>query len=442
VLLALKAAGLALDSTIRFYLGDSAAYLYGAMDNGRLPDDRSFTYSFLLRGLVRPFEALSALLIWQTLAGVAVAVLAWHVLVRRLDVPARVALGAACLIAIEPAQLYYERMVLAEAFGILAFMLFFAAASAYVASGRAVWLPAVAALGLAAASLRLNYLPVVLVISLIVPLLSAVGQSRRGASKTGGHLLLAAACVATMHLGYQQWVGAIFGTPPAYLGRAGFMQLGLVMPLVTPEQLARVGVPDDLAPSLVYPIEDPQARMRHQWSPGGFVHALRERSIAVEPVARPLAAMALRENPLGLVRLGLPTTAQYFTADGIAHALNNDLGHRVIPDEILASLRAVWRHDATGVWARETPVSRYFRHGTWWLVATLFLLAPLAIAVAVRSRPSPRRAQAWLLALVSLGLVAAHVLFVPVALYRYMHPLPVFVLMAAACVFGTRRVRT
>jgi hypothetical protein len=40
----LKAVLLALDPTIRLYLGDSIAFLWGAMDDGRLPDDRSFTY--------------------------------------------------------------------------------------------------------------------------------------------------------------------------------------------------------------------------------------------------------------------------------------------------------------------------------------------------------------------------------------------------------------
>ena len=86
--LMLKAGVLVLDTTVRLYLGDSAAYLAGAQDHRWLPTDRSFTYS-----------------------------------------------------------LYLERMVMAETLGLCAFVGCIAAACAYLASARVAWLPVVAALG-------------------------------------------------------------------------------------------------------------------------------------------------------------------------------------------------------------------------------------------------------------------------------------------------------
>ena len=261
-LVAIKILFLYLDPTVRIYLGDSAAYLYGAMDDGRLPDDRSFTYSFLIRLLVTPFDGLSALLPWQSLAGVDVALLLFVALRRYLGVSGGVAAGAACLLAIEPAQLFYERMVLAETAGVLSFVAFYAAAAAYVASGRARWLPLVAILGLLAASFRLNYLPVVLVISLTLPLIRSVDTWPMAWRTLLSHMAIALCAVTVLHVGYRTWVALVFSSPPGYIARAGFMQLGLVTPLVRPDHFERVGLPRNFADELDYPLSDPDARTR------------------------------------------------------------------------------------------------------------------------------------------------------------------------------------
>lgn len=443
-LIAIKAVFLWLDPTVRLYLGDSAAYLYGAMDDGRLPDDRSFTYSFLIRALVRPFDGLLALLPWQALAGIGIALVLFLALRRYLQVPWTLAAGAACLLAIEPAQLFYERMVLAETFGLLWFVLFYLAAAAYLASGRAAWLPIVAAVGLLAATFRLNYLPVVLVISVGLPVMHGVLAWPTPRRPLLSHVALAVCAVVVTHVGYRAWVAAIFESPPGYVARAGFMQLGLVMPLVRAEHLERVGLPRNFADELDHSISDPAARMRHMWAPGGFVRELRDRKHDVELVARELSRLAVRDDPLGLVRLGVGTVGNYFTADGIEHALDNDLGRRAIPPDILWSLREEWNYDASGVPTRVTAVSRYFEVGTWWLVACLFVLLPLSVLNAGGHWRTPQRAHAVLAALFGIGLVLAHVLFVPVAFYRYLHPLPFFVLLNAAAwpAFGRRAALT
>jgi hypothetical protein len=430
-LLAVKAILLAIDPTIRVYLGDSAAFLYGAMDDGRLPDDRSFTYSLIIRTLVHPFAQLSLLAVWQSVAGVATAMVLWFTLEARFAVSRPLAMAAACILALEPAQLYYERMVLAETFGLLAFVMFFAASAAYVSKPSWWWLPVAGALGLLAATLRLNYLPIVLAISLVLPLLRVFDRRHVAMRSLVSHTAIAAVAVAALHGGYCYAVGQIFGVPPGYLGRAGFMQLGLVMPLVKPVHLERVGLPADLESDLQFPLAAPNARMAHLWAPGGLVRELRRRALDVEAIARPLSRMAVTDNPLGLVALGLHTVGDYFREGAIQHALHNDLGRRPIPADILWGLREYWSYDASGLSTRVTLISWSFERATWWLVACLFLLVPVATLNALVHWPTPLRVQALLAALFAVGLVAAHVLFVPVALYRYLHPLPFFVLMNA-----------
>ena len=436
VLIALKLAFVALDSTIRLYLGDSVAYLYGAMDNGRLPDDRSFTYSWLLRWLVWPFGDLYVLLAWQSLAGIGIALLLWLSLVRYFHASRAVATAAAVILAMEPAQLYYERMVLAETFGLLWFVAFYAACAEYLMAGRARWLVVAAALGLLAATFRLNYLPVALVLSLGVPLLRA-WLMRPAPRVVLSHMAIALCAVAVLHIGYREAVALIFGTPPGYVGRAGFMQLGLVSPLVRPEHFERVGLPPSLPDALRYPLSDPDARMRHMWSPGGLVEELKRRDVHVDRIGRELSSMALRDDPWGLVRMGLATVENYFTPEGIAHALDNDLGRREIPPDVLRGLREAWAYDAAEVPTRVTVVSRYFEAGTWWLVACLFVLPPLSLVAVLACWSTPARTQAVLAALIAIGLALSHLLFVSVAFYRYLHPLPFFVLLTACAGLGS-----
>jgi hypothetical protein len=440
-LVALKAITLAADPIIRVYLGDSAAYLYGARDDGRLPDDRSFIYSFLIRVLVRPFEQLATLAQWQSLAGILIAALLWAVLVRRFAVPRTLAFLAACALALEPAQLYYERMVLAETFGLLAFVMFFAAGAAYLASRRVWWLPIAAALGLLSASLRLNFLPIALVISVALPLLPMFDRKAPRMRSTVAHLAVALVAVAAAHGGYRSWVAYIFDVPPAYLGRAGFMQLGLVMPLVKPAHLVQVGLPADFESQLQFPLADPDARMPHLWAPGGFVPVLRQRGLDVERIARQLSLLAAADDPLGVVRLGLHTLADYFREDAIASALYNDLGRRELPYDVVWSLREHWGYDATGLPTRVSAVSKWFEVGTWWLVACLLLLAPVAVANVIVQWSGEHRVQALLAGLFGVGLVIAHILFVPVAFYRYLHPLPFFLVVNALPLTLTLRAR-
>jgi hypothetical protein len=439
--IAVKAIFLWLDPTIRVYLGDSAAYLWGAIDGGRLPEDRSFTYSLIIRAVAGPYESLMPLIRWQSLAGVVTAVILYLTLARRFDVRHGVAVVAACVLAVEPAQLYYERMVLAETFGLVAFAAFFATACAYLASRRAIWLPTAALCGLAAVTLRLNYLPVVLVISLVLPLLPLLDRSTASRMVTVKHFALSTLCVVAFHAAYTVRVGALFGVSPTYLPRSGFLRLGLVLPLVRPEHFARVGLPSDLETELGYAIADPHARMPHLWAPGGLVRALRARGLDVERVANELSRMAVVDNPFGLVRLGIYTLGDYFRPEEIQTALENDLGRRAIPPDALWNLREHWGYDATDLHARATVVSRYFEAGTVWLVACLVLAIPLGLLNLAVSWSTPQRSYALLVCLFGVGLVLAHVLFVPVAFYRYLHPLPFFVLAAAVPVVTTLRSR-
>jgi phosphoglycerol transferase MdoB-like AlkP superfamily enzyme len=72
-------------------------------------------------------------------------------------------------------------------------------------------------------------------------------------------------------------------------------------------------------------------------------------------------------------------------------------------------------------------------------VACLFVLPVLSVLNVAAHWHTPRRGQAVLAGLFGIGLVLAHVLFVNVAFYRYLHPLPFFVLLNGLAAFGYDR---
>jgi hypothetical protein len=444
----LKAAAILLDPQIRLFLGDSASYLFAARSDEWLPGDRSFTYPLLLESLVRPTGSLQALLYWQALAGIGIALLLARVLRVHFRLPALPVLLATCAFALEPAQLFYERMVLAETFGLLAFVAFYAAACAYLVHARVAWLAVVAVLGIGAVSLRMNYLPVVTVITLALPLVMLLDPARRPrAWRLLAHCMVAALCFWGTHGQYKQYVGELFDTKPAYIARAGFMRMGLVAPLIKPEHFLRVGLPADFADRLAYDLADPHTRPSQLWNHGGLADAIAEAGLDVNRTCRKLSIYALRDDPFGVVRLALVTLAGYFNPDSSARRLAKDLGRDPLPypARVVSSVKNYWHYDMSGVAERWTPVSRAFAAASSWLVACLFLLLPLSLANVLVHWRDPRRLQAVLAALFGIGLVSSEVLFSNIASYRYLHAFPFFVLVnalpLAATLWHRRRQR-
>lgn len=432
-LVVLKVATLLLDPQVRLFLGDSASYLLAASSDWK-PSERSFTYPLLIEALVGPIGDLDALPCWQALAGIGTALLLAWLLRRCLALPRGLVFVATCLFALEPAQLFYERMVLAETFGLLAFAGFFAAASAYLVRGRPAWLVVTCLLGLAAVSLRLNYLPVVMVVSLSLPLLFLLDRRhvRPAWPALAGHMLIAAICFWGMHGQFRNYVGTMFDRPPGYIGDAGFMRMGLVAPLIKPEHFVRTGLSADFAARLKFDLADPRTRPAQLWTEGGLADALRQQGLDVDATCRKLSMYAIRDDPFGIVRLGIGTLADYFDEDSAELRLIKDLARAPeYPPDLVESVRAQWHADVDGVAQRWTPVSRLFATGSNWLVACLFLLLPLCLANALAYWRDPRRLQAAFGAMVGIGLVATEVLFSNIASYRYLHPMPFFVLLNA-----------
>lgn len=444
-LVAVKLAILMHDTNPRFFLWDSVTYLRGALD-GSLPRDRSFMYSLLIGAIAVPSHSLHALVIAQSLAGVASAFFVYVILRTFLAVRFEVALIAALLVAIEPSQLFYERMVMAEAFGSAIWLGFLVLVLAYVRDGRSFWLPAIAVAGIMAIAFRLNGTAVVLLVAPCLPLWRAwfSAQPARAADEQSAYrrrlavqLALSVACTLVLHVGYRHIVAEIAHTRPGYIGTEGLFLLGFVAPAVTSDDFKDTGCDPNVLSDVRAPLDDPRTRERQLWGDNGIWAAMQRDCPRPEAAATAVAKRAFDRILPRVLPMALTTTAQYFDDTEATWRMESDLGHKgMLPLELIEPVQKYFFLDVRPIGFTDTATSLWFQHSRWWLTAC-FLLSPLIAAWLLFLTPRAARApEARLLALVVFGLFLTQFLFSPIIAFRYLHPFPPLMIVCTAAILA------
>lgn len=419
-----------IDPTMRTFVGDSATYLWAALSN-QPPPDRSFTYPLIIRATALAQGNLALLGCLQSAIGVLLCTLVYRCLRRDISASRSVATVLALLLAIEPGQLFYERMVMTETFGTFCFAVMVLSGLRYLRSDQTRWLVLMAVSGTLVASMRLSLLPVVLGFAPL-PVLARLFGDRPGWLRWVAHLILAVAATLMLHSLYKHWYDRKSDALQRsdYTHSSGRMRLGLLAPLVKPEHLQRAGLPGDLVAQTRPSSSDPQAREAQIWSETGLYSLIAQHSAHPEDSARKVAMYAFRDDPFGLVRLGIGNLFDYFNAGITRSRMDDDLGQRPPDAGMLQIIAERYGYDARGVATRTSPVYRYYAASRIWWIILLFALPLLAIVVLVRGR---RRdpAAATLLSLLALGMFVSQVLFSHIVSFRYLHP---FAVVAAVLV--------
>jgi hypothetical protein len=442
LLAALKALVLFADPTVRYFLGDSATYIHASL-TAVPPPDRSYTYPLLIRAIALPAKSLVPLLVFQALCGIGVALLAFAILRDAFALDARIAAAFAVLVAIGPEQLFYERMVMAEAAGLVAFAGMLACGFAFVRRGRWPLLLGVAVAGVLTVSFRLSLLPVVLGFAPLPPILRWIelGMPRgRGIALGAANLAVALLATFGVHALYKRWYGYELPGRPDYIAYSGYFRLGLVAPLVEPNDLDGLGLPTDFLDHIKPPYKSRHAREAQIWGAEGLAAALRNALGDAEGnrAANRIAMRALKHDPAGFVRLAIETLGDYF-GNGAAPRMDDDLGRRGPSGEFAADLATYYGDpNAAASPAQETFVFRYYRASRLWLSACLFGLPLLAIAAGVVAWRTRLRAPVLLLAATSLGAFLAEALFSHIVSYRYLQAFPLLIWLNVGALVAAR----
>jgi hypothetical protein len=440
-ILAVKLALLAFDPTVRLFFGDSASYIHSAL-TGWVPPDRSYLYGQLFRATALAAHSMTVLALVQSLFGAIAASFLFVILRVNFKTPTWVAATFAVLLAVEPAQLFYERMVMAESAGTLSLVAMFVSGFAYLRRPHWLWPILWAAAGIIAVAFRLSDLPVVLGFTMLPVLSCFVGAMPRvPAHKLIVHLMVALVATVALHDGYRHWYGWLNGSRPDYIVDTGYFRLGLVAPLVTRDEVVRAGLPADLLDHVGPDLHDPRMREAQVWEPNGLIALVREAGNGFgNRAARKLSSYAVRGDPSGIFRMSWATLRDYFDPAVVRARMLDDVGSRPASADLTEKLRRCCDYDARVLEAEPNPIARYFEASTQWLTACYFGLLPLALVMLVAQWRKARSA-ALLLAATSIGMVAAQTLFSHIVSFRYLHPFPFAVLLCAGALASAFRGR-
>jgi hypothetical protein len=433
ILFAIKIIGLLFDPAIRFFFGDSGTYLWSA-STGAIPMDRSFVYGYFIRATAFAVHSMYALAFVQSLFGAITACLLFRILRDSFDVPRVFAGLLALALTLEPAQLFFERMVMAESVGTTMFAVMLYSGLAWLRRPHWGWILSWAVAGILAVALRMSLLPVVLGFAML-PVLVAMtdARSRQATLRFVPALVFSLVATLALHSAFKHLYGKLHHSRPDYIEWSGSFRLGLVAPLVTREEVIRAGLPPDLLDKVGPPLRDPRTREAQIWAPDGLIARVNEATNGNQRVARKLAAYALRDHPFGLFRLAWSTLKDYFDGGVTTARMIGDSGDRPVPEDLLEKMQRCCDYDARGLETRKHPITRYFMASRVWLTACYFGLLPLALVMLfVQWRRV--KAAALLLAATCAGLVLSMALFSHIVSFRYLHPMPflVFLCLGAA----------
>src|SRR5438093_3149426 len=170
---AIKLLLLWLDPTLKLFMGDSWSYIWTAL-TGWIPGDRSYFYGYLVRWLAVWPHSLTPLLVIQSLASGATAIVFALICSRFFEMSNSLSFLIGLLCALDPCQLVWERYVMTETFSLLVYVLVLYWSMAYLRDRRLWQLAVVQALSVMLIGFRISYLLLVQVCTILLPLIAFV----------------------------------------------------------------------------------------------------------------------------------------------------------------------------------------------------------------------------------------------------------------------------
>jgi len=312
------------DSQPAYFLGDSEAYLATATAK-YIPPDRSVLYGLLIRRIAYRAHSLEAMIVLQVAISAIAAWLLYFALRNMFAVRPSLAALFGILCSVEPLQLLAERYVLTESCANFLFVVHFVLALLYIRRGRLWALLVMQTIGVLLVGFRISFLPEVLIISAVVPLLS----SNRRIGVLAAHLCLSLLAIAALLTAYQHWYGKLMWREPALFYHEGAFLVSAFAPLIEPEDFPDSSKRMIIFSTLRYDRHDLSSRPAQHFVEGGLWPNIQQQypdEKAANDLAVATALHAVLRQPLGVVRLAWRTLLLYFDSDILLGALLVDQG--------------------------------------------------------------------------------------------------------------------
>jgi hypothetical protein len=445
-----------LDPVPQFFFGDSEGYVCSAL-MGWVPLDRSFTYGYLIKLTAVQTGSFTSLVAIQIFISALSAVLLAHGLRKYFAVTPAVAYAMGIFCAIEPVQLLYERYVMTETISLFLFVLYILSAFHYLQNPSLRVLCLAQTIGIVLVSLRVSFLPIVLLNTGLLPLLAAAslfqqhgkaglsvklsGKHAIAPSRTlltaGLHLALSVGLAVVLHTGYKELFATLSEHPAGYNAASGYFLLSFWAPVVEPSDFPRPELRTTVFGNLLYDLKNRMTREHQLFSDGGLASRIEAAIPGPDGnrAALTTALNALKRDPLSILELSAKTFLDYFDLDIIASQVIHDLAIDQIA-EYQWFREGYAKHFLlldSGLQQSLTFTKKYYRNAIAWHWFLLF--APLLSAGALFA--ANRRDRHLLIELfLVIGCCLATISILAVApVVRYLHPVSwlVFCLLGILC---------
>ena len=445
-IVAVKFLLLAVDSSPKFYLGDSISYIWTAL-TGWIPDDRSYFYGFVIRWTSVWTHSLASLLVFQVLLGCIVAVTVAYICRVIVDLPESLAYLFGFLCAIDPLEVVWERYIMTETCSLFFYLLVLQQSFVYLRHRRITNLVIVQFLSVMTIGFRMVFLIPVQIMVVALPLIAFLWPS--GSDQLAGgdrlqrfqffrrrafwqHLLASVVALLLFDQAYQRAYGFLTHREPAHLHASGYFLLALCAPSLQPQDATDPRLANIIAQGDQFALRDFAHRNDQRFIAGYLIDRWRH----VEPnrtksskIAAQTALNAIRRDPLAFIGFAARTyqvllgqTKRFAQWD-----LNPDGKLKDAELRYLAE-RFHWTGPANVGSEPQSPLQSYYVAATPWFVVPM--LSPvLALVLLFFAR---NKAHAWLLFVHTVVLFTVTLLFSTGPFTRYFQPLSLLTLLIMA----------
>jgi hypothetical protein len=410
VVVAVKVIFLVLDSKPALFMGDSGAYLTTAYAK-YIPTERSFVYGFVLRLIAYQPHSLHTVIFFQVALSALSAWIVSIILVRYFKTGFVIAALCSFLCAIEPLQLMSERFILTEAVSTFLFAALLLAIFRYLSTSQMLWLGLVQAIGAFLITIRISFLPIVLLASFVLPLLTRrtiilfrhyrfsclyLRNWKPLIRQVVVPILFSVVVSQALLLGYKHLYGSLMVPPQrgAFLYADGLFLAGAFAPLIHPSDYPIAERRDAIFRNLEDPLEDLRKREAHRWNNGDLCGLIIKESggdlFKANKLAKKVALRAAKRDPLGILRLAVLTFVDYFDSDYLNLATAGDEGRgQTLSAETMRNFKQHFRQDFTQLYVESLTKWWHRKCQIWYLFLLLLPLLFLIHVLIYRRQSTP-----------------------------------------------------